>query len=99
MSNQNNQNRGGGQMAAPSKQKTLRIGDTEYTFQRVPLSYWLTMMDGSKDAHGNLMDSKFIPEVLKHIVVAPKVSIDDFESMDALREVIKEAATFQSGAR
>ncbi len=98
MSNQQNKG-GGGNQAAPNKQKTLRIGDTDYTFQRVPLSYWLQMMDGAKDNNGNLMDSRFIPEVLKHIVVSPKKSIDDFPDMDTLREVIKEAATFQSSGR
>ncbi len=90
-----NQKQGGGNAPRNNKQKTIRIGDKDYTFQKVPLSYWLETLDNSKDRFGNVMDSRFIPEILKHIVVSPKTNVDDYADMEHLKEVVKEAVTFQ----
>ena len=95
MSNQQKQGGGNAPRNNDNKQKTVRIGDKDYTLQKVPLSYWLETLDNSKDRYGNVMDSRFIPEILKHIVVSPKTSIDDFSDMEHLKEVVKEAVTFQ----
>ena len=94
MSNQ--QKSGGGQSAAP-KQKTLRINGTDYTFQKMPLRSWIQIQDKCKNQHGHPIDEKLIDEVLKHIVVSPKVSLEDFDDQSELNEVVKEAITFQQG--
>jgi len=92
MSNQ--QKSGGGN--AP-KQKTLRINGTDYTFQKMPLRSWIQIQDRCKNQHGHPIDEKLIDEVLKHIVVSPKVSLEDFDDQSELNEVVKEAITFQQG--
>lgn len=87
--------KGGGN--APDRQKTIKIGDTEYTFQRVPMRAWLEMKDNCKNQHGVVLESKLTAEILKHIVVEPRLTIDDFENEAELVEVASTAISFQQG--
>ena len=77
------------------KQKTVTIDGTDYTFQKIPPRQWLRLRQRTKDKNGNPIDENLYDEILEHIVVAPKMKIDDFEELETLEEVMKEAITFQ----
>ena len=94
MSNQ--QKSGGGQSAAP-KQKTVRVGQTDYTFQKLTPREWARLRDRCKDRNGNMQEETFMSEVMKHIVVQPNVTLDDFSEWADAQEVCNEAITFQLG--
>jgi hypothetical protein len=74
--------------------KVIKVFGTEYTLQKVAVREWLKMRKRCK-VEGELDDELFYDEILNHIVVNPKKSIDDFESTEELEEVMKEAITFQ----
>ena len=93
MSNQQQKNGGGN---AP-KQKTVRVGQTDYTFQKLTPREWARLRDRCKDRNGNMQEEMFMSEVLKHIVVQPKVTLDDFSEWADAQEVCNEAITFQLG--
>lgn len=80
------------------EQKTVTINGTEYTLQMVMPREWLRMKDRSKNKHGQVVEENFYTEILKHIVVSPKVSLDDFTNMNELDEIVREAARFQTGS-
>ena len=93
MSNQQQKNGGGN---AP-KQKTVRVGQTDYTFQKLTPREWVRLRDRCKDRHGNMKEESFMSEVLQHIVVSPKVTLDDFDEWETAQEVTNAAITFQLG--
>jgi hypothetical protein len=74
--------------------KIIKVGEKEYTLQKIAVREWLKLRKRCK-VEGELDDEMFYAEILEHIVVAPKVSIDDFEEIEDLEEVMKEAITFQ----
>lgn len=77
------------------KQKTVTIDGTDYTLQKIPPRQWLRLRQRTKDKNGNPIDENLYDEILEHIVVAPKMKIDDFEELETLEEVVKAAITFQ----
>ena len=52
------------------------------------------MQNRTQDKFGNPILEKLYEEILKHIVVEPKVTIDDFKTKE-LEEVAAEAMRFQ----
>ena len=76
-------------------QKKVNIFDTEYTFQKVKPRAWLQIRQRTKDKHGMPIEEKLYSEILEHIVIVPKKTIDDFEEIEELEEVMKEAIRFQ----
>ncbi len=101
MSNQQNQgqqNKGGGNPAPATRQKTVRVGQTDYTLQRMSPREWARLRDRCKNRFGNMMEETFMSEVLKHIVVSPRVTLDDFDLWEDAQEVCNEAITFQLGS-
>jgi hypothetical protein len=74
----------------------------KYTFQKVPPSKWLGILDKS-DATGVRNRVVFYGEVLEHVVAIPGgLKIDDFDADDRggiaeLDEVVLAAGRFQSG--
>lgn len=78
-------------------QEKVTINGTEYTFQKVLPREWLRMRDRCKNKHGQPIEEKLYEEVLKHIVVSPKKTLDDFTDVAELEEVVEAAVRFQRG--
>ncbi len=76
-------------------QKTVNVFGTDYVLQKVTPREWIRIRSRCKDKNGNLIDETFYSEILEHIVVQPRMTIDDFEEIEELEEVMKEAITFQ----
>jgi len=79
------------------EQKKVTINGVEYTFQKILPREWLRMRDRCKNKHGIPIEEKMYGEVLKHIVVEPKKSLDDFTDVAELEEVVTSAIRFQRG--
>jgi hypothetical protein len=86
-------------MAFKPKQKEFKsIGGNKYTFQTVPNSTYLEMMDNSTTAEGKPSLSKLYPSILENVVVQPQgLSVDDFEDFKELTDVCENALMFQQG--
>ncbi len=80
-----------------SRQEKETINGTEYTLQKLPPREYLRLRDRSKNRFGNVIEETFISELLKHIVVDPKVTLDDFEEFADAQELANAAARFQLG--
>ncbi len=96
----NNQNKGDNQNTQQNtqpRQKTVRVGSTDYTFQRLTPREWARLRDRCKNRHGQMLEENFMSEVFKHIVVSPRVTLDDFDDWADAQEVANEAITFQLG--
>jgi len=78
-------------------QEKVTINGTEYTFQKVLPREWLRMRDRCKNKHGQPIEEKLYEEVLKHIVVSPKKTLDDFTDVAELEAVVEAAVRFQRG--
>jgi len=76
-------------------QKTVKINNTDYTLQKVTPRQWLRIRQRCKDKNGLPMEENLYSEILEHIVVSPKMTIDDFEEIETLEEVMKAAINFQ----
>lgn len=81
------------------KQKEFKTSKgNKFTFQAVPNSTYLEIMDDSTKADGNPAVSKLYSKLLEHVVVQPSgLNVDDFEDFLELREVCEGALTFQQG--
>ncbi|TQK41969.1 hypothetical protein FB479_11670 [Brevibacillus sp. AG162] len=78
-----------------TKKHKSDITGTEYTFQKVAPRPWLKLMD-EWDSKGKTSE-KLTEIVLEHIVVEPRLNIDDFEDYAELDEVTMAAFRFQRG--
>ncbi len=76
------------------RQEKVTVRDKEYTFQEMPSRAFLKMQNRTQDKFGNPILEKLYEEILKHIVVEPKVTIDDVKTKE-LEEVAAEAMRFQ----
>lgn len=77
--------------------KTENINGVEYTFQKMPPRQWARLLDRCTNRHGVALQEKLLSEVLEHIVVDPKVTLDDFEDWEVVQDVVSAAASFQRG--
>lgn len=84
-------------MAKPYTVKR-EIGGVEYTFQFNGLSAWLQALDDCYvDGSSNVSAYKLNKYLLENVVVNPKMEIDDFDSSDALSEVVTFARKVAQG--
>ncbi|MEK4026294.1 hypothetical protein ABZ756_13790 [Mammaliicoccus sciuri] len=79
------------------EQKTITINEKEFTLQKVFPVEWLKIRDRCKNKFGVPSEEKTYKEVLAHIVVSPKMKIEDFDDWGELDELVKEAVNFQQG--
>ena len=84
-------------MAFKPKQKEFKSSNgNKYTFQTVPNSKYLEIMDETTTTEGKPLLSKLYAAALEHIVVQPSaLTVDDFDSFKELQEVCEAALTFQ----
>jgi hypothetical protein len=68
----------------------------QYVFQRPGVRAMTKITDRVKNKFGVVLDERLAEEMLQHVVVEPKVRIDDFDSYRELNEVVSAAYTFAS---
>ena len=78
------------------KSYTSKTG-TEYVFQFPGVRSVSKINDASKNKFGVVMEERLSDEMLKHVIVSPKLKIDDFPSYQEYMEVINAAYAFISG--
>jgi hypothetical protein len=77
------------------EQKTEVIDGVEYTFQKVPVRAAMKMRQKWL-MPGDVIDIETMcDEVFKHVVVNPKVTLDEFTSVMKAQNVAVAAANFQ----
>lgn len=82
-----------------NNQKTVTIDETEYVLQHPGVRAGVQLRDRAKDINGNLVEEKFYDELMKHVIVSPKVNWDSADEMGngAFNELMKEASAFLMG--
>lgn len=78
-------------------EKKVEIRGKEYTFKKIPPREWVRLKDRCKNRFGNVIEEKFLAEIFEHLVVNPKVSLDDFEDWSECQEVANAAIAFHLG--
>lgn len=77
------------------KQKKVTVEGVEYTLQKLPVRQALELRQKWTLPNGLTDDVKMADECLKHIVVTPKVTLDDFEEINELEMLVAECVVFQ----
>ncbi len=82
-----------------NNQKTVTIDEKEYVLQHPGVRAGVQLRDRSKDFNGNIVEEKLYDELMKHVIVSPKVSWETAEEIGhkAFQELMKEASTFLMG--
>ncbi len=78
-------------------QKTVEVNGKDYTLQKITPREWARLRDRCKNRYGTISEEQFMSEIMKHIVVEPKVTLDDFTDWADTQEVVNEAVRFQLG--
>lgn len=81
------------------KQKnfTSKAQGGKYTFQHPGVRAVSKIKDAAMNKHGVVLEERLAEEVLKHVIVSPKMKIDDFTDYKEYTEVINAAYAFISG--
>lgn len=79
------------------KEKKETIEGVEYTFKKLPPREWARLRDRCKNRHGHILEEALMSEILEHIVVDPKITLDDFEDWEVAERVVNAATTFCLG--
>ncbi|MED1801781.1 hypothetical protein [Brevibacillus porteri] len=82
--------------AFKQKNFTSEAGNT-YVFQHPGVRMVSKINDASKNKHGVMMEERLSEEILKHVIVQPKMKIDDFGDYQEYQETINAAYAFISG--
>lgn len=80
------------------KTKKVIINDVEYTLQKLPVREAFKLRD-SWLINGQINQEKMYDKLLEHIVVAPKVKLDDFEDLETVEEIGVAALNFVYGSK
>lgn len=80
-----------------TEEKKITIRGNEYTLKKIPPREWVRLRDRCKNHYGITLEEKFMSEVFEHLVVNPKVSLDDFDNYSECQEVADAAIEFQLG--
>lgn len=77
------------------EQKTIKVNEKEYVLQKLPIRKALEIRQKWTLSSGLTDDVVMADEVFKHIVVEPKVKLDDFEDVAEVEEIVAQAVVFQ----
>ncbi|MEK5036366.1 hypothetical protein MKY96_33590 [Paenibacillus sp. FSL R7-0302] len=78
------------------KKVTTKSGK-EYTLQHPGVRNVTKITDRVKNKHGIPSDERLAEEMLQHVVVEPKVRLDDFDSYGEMTEIVGKAFAFITG--
>ncbi|MBY9077279.1 hypothetical protein KIH86_03660 [Paenibacillus sp. HN-1] len=84
-------------MATFNQKKVTTKSGKEYTLQHPGVRNVTKITDRIKNKHGVPSDEKMADEMLAHVVVDPKVRIEDFDSYAELGEIVGKAFAFITG--
>lgn len=76
------------------QKKEVEVRGKNYTLQNVPLKAYYQMVERCTADNGNLITSKMYDEIFDKVVIAPKVSWDDFSSVDEIEELMQKVLRF-----
>jgi len=79
---------------AVGDQKTITISGKEYILQKPPARWVFQVTDRATNKFGVLTKEKYIDELIKGVVVNPKVTLDDFEDIGEATQLIQEIESF-----
>ncbi|MDH2334285.1 hypothetical protein [Paenibacillus polymyxa] len=79
------------------KQYTSKIEGKEYLFQHPGVRAVAKINDASKNKHGVVLEERMYEEMLKNVIVQPKLKLDDFDNYSECSEVINAAYAFITG--
>ncbi|MUG68641.1 hypothetical protein GNP94_21970 [Paenibacillus campinasensis] len=80
------------------KQKKIKTkSGKEYTLQHPGVRMVTKIVDRTKNKHGVTSDERLGDEMLQHIVVDPKLKMENFDDYAEYFEVINEAYLFMTG--
>lgn len=74
--------------------KTVEIEGVKYNLQKLPVRQGLELRKRSRTG-GDIDDIKFYEEILEHIVVEPKLSLDDFEDIGHMEKLMEKVIEYQ----
>lgn len=80
-----------------TNQKQVTVNEKDFTLQKVFPVEWLRIRDRCKNKFGIPSEEKMYKEILTHIVVEPKMKVEDFEDWKELDELVQEGIRFQQG--
>ena len=80
-------------MAKEGNKKTVKINGESYTMQNPGVRWYIKHTDKCKDARGNLSNEKYMDGLLEMVVIQD-VSMEDFDKLSDLKELIDEIETF-----
>ncbi len=72
-----------------------KINSTEYTFQKLPAMEMVRLKERATDTSGNLVESLLFEELAEHVIVNPRLDLEEFEDYGELMEIMKVALDFQ----
>lgn len=85
-------------MAKNPKQKQVTIDEVTYILQHPGIRSSVQMRDRAKNNLGQFSEEKYYTELMKHVIVEPKVTWDYFDEHEGIFEqLMKEAAEFVNG--
>ena len=79
------------------KEFVSEISGEKYTFQKVTPVDWLDILDDIEDGEKKGKRRRLYGQVFEHIVVKPKMELEDFEDFGEMDEVATAAIRFQQG--
>lgn len=74
--------------------RTVTVDGITYNLQKLPVREGLELRKRSRMG-GDIDDIKFYEEILEHIVVDPKKSLDDFEDIGHLERLMEKVVEYQ----
>ncbi len=80
-----------------AKQKKVTVNGKEYLLQHPGVRSVTKITDRIKNKHGVPSDEKLADEMLTHVVVDPKVRMEDFEDYGEMSELVGKAFGFITG--
>lgn len=80
------------------KTKKVTVNDVEYTLQKLPVREALKLRDSWLE-NGVVNQEKMYDKLLEHIVVMPKVKLDDFDDLETVEALGMECVNFVYGSK
>ncbi len=71
------------------------IRGVEYTFQKIPAMDFVRMKERATNEKGQILDSLMFEELAEHVIVDPKIDLEEFDDVVELSEIMEEAISFQ----
>ncbi|WP_341348598.1 hypothetical protein [Paenibacillus sp. FSL H3-0469] len=84
-------------MATFQQKKVTTKSGKDYTLQHPGVRNVTKITDRVKNKHGVPSDERLAEEMLQHVVVEPKLRLDDFDSYMEMTEIVGKAFAFITG--